>query len=119
MSETYRKTLKALELELAEAEAIVERLEAAVGAVRALVGREPLKAAPRAPRAPRKPQKGIPQGPRAALGGCIQEDERFQQAERLVEPSDLRDNARALAGTQARATRDPRLIQRRRKALTR
>lgn len=66
MSETYRKTLKALELELAEAEAIVERLEAAVGAVRALVGREPLKAAPRAPRAPRKPQKGIPQGPRAA-----------------------------------------------------
>lgn len=54
-----------------------------------------------------------------ALGGCIQEDERFQQAERLVEPSDLRDNARALAGTQARATRDPRLIQRRRKALTR
>jgi hypothetical protein len=55
----------------------------------------------------------------AMVGGCI--SKRFGvQAPKIVEPSDLKDNARALAGTKpARTNRDPHKIKRHRKELTR
>jgi hypothetical protein len=43
---------------------------------------------------------------------------RFPQADRIVEPPELKQGAMALNGTKPRPSRDPRTTPRRRKALT-
>jgi hypothetical protein len=54
----------------------------------------------------------------AMVGGCI--TQRFgAQVQKIVEPSELREDAKAFNGTKpARTNRDPRFIKRNRKALT-
>lgn len=60
---------------------------------------------------------------RCALpGGCVVRNPRFVQPPRgeLVERDrSLREDAQALNGTKAREVRDPRVLKRKRKALTR
>lgn len=50
-------------------------------------------------------------------GGCV--PKRFgAPVAALVEPNDLREDAKALNGTEKRQVRDPRFMKRKRKALT-